>query len=419
MTTNTKTLMQSNTLAALIIEATKYVTPKWQTLASKALEWAKQEGYDVECSALDLASLAACIKMTAQPERLDASMKASFLEYMGVKKSPPLPTQAGVPVTIGDHKGVLGFARSNDFFSTGDPFPLPSIIWDGEPHPSVPKVNPNFYEAPTVARVLVSLAMGSRTWCYGHTGTGKTATIREIAARLGLPLTRINFDSEMTRADLVGKTELLNDNGTTVSRFVEGILPKALPHPGIILLDELDFIRPDLAYVMQAVLEGDELVLTGDGGRRVPVHPQCWIVACANTAGQGDDVGLYRGAREQSAAFLNRFQSFIPFEYMNWMAETELLVKDTGIDKDMAEKLALYMKEHREAFERREVMTPISYRQARAAADRTAFCALSFGESHSDWLGIAMQSAIFNALPNHEQIKMEGIAQRLNIGWRD
>ncbi|MEN3757088.1 MoxR family ATPase [Aeromonas veronii] len=415
MTTSNESKKEPAAVASLIIEASKHVNKSWQELAHLASNWMVAQGLETPISKQDLASLAACMMFTGKSKAPDAGDRDSFFEFIGVKQKPKEDLGAGVAVEIDGCKGMLRYRLAKDMFDTTLRVPIPTIEWaDQAPH-SVPQINPFYEVTPVFHDVLTAMAMGFRSWLFGHTGTGKTAAIREICARCSLPLVRINFDSEMTRADLVGKTELLNDGGTTVSRFIEGVLPRALPHVGVVLLDELDFIRPDLAYVMQAVLEGDELVLTGDNGRRVPVHPQCWIVAAANTCGQGDDVGLYRGAREQSAAFLNRFQTFIDFEYMEWPKEAALLERETRLPTHICEKLCLYAKEHREAFGRREVLTPISYRQLVTMANRMMFMSRHAGVLPQDGVWEAMELVVFNAMPAHERVKMTGIAQRLSI----
>lgn len=408
--------MDSKTLAALVIEASLHLDMTWQELAAKVTEWITDKGEAVDVSESELASLAACMKFTGTTTPAPADLLKDMLTDFGVLKAPPVDHGTKIPVEVDGCKGMLVMRPASELFNTFLHVPLPVIEWEDAIPSSVPRLSPHFKVTPALDHALLSMSLGVRTWLYGHTGTGKTHTVKEVCARCALPLTRINFDSEMTRADLVGKTELLNDNGTTISRFVDGVLPKAIPHPGVLLLDELDFIRPDLAYVMQAVLEGDELVLTGDNGRRVKVHPQCWIVAAANTVGQGDDVGMYRGAREQSAAFLNRFQCFIQFEYMDVDMEVDHLVASTGLPRGMAEVLVTYLYEHRQAFGRREVMTPVSLRQGLAVATRVMYLNQYGKEPIETNMAKAVESVIFNALPEHERIKMAGILQRITKG---
>ena len=67
-----------------------------------------------------------------------------------------------------------------------------------------------------------------RCYLHGHTGSGKTTLVEQVAARLNWPFMRINFDSEITRMDLIGRDVLTNDGGVTSSKFVDGILPQMM-----------------------------------------------------------------------------------------------------------------------------------------------------------------------------------------------
>ena len=82
---------------------------------------------------------------------------------------------------------------------------------------------------------------------------------------------RVNFDSEITRMDLIDGDVLTTStdehgNQSTVSSFVDGILPQMMSGPYIGCFDEMDFVRPDVSYVMQRVLEDKGLMITEDGG---------------------------------------------------------------------------------------------------------------------------------------------------------
>jgi hypothetical protein len=81
----------------------------------------------------------------------------------------------------------------------------------------------------------------------------------------------------------------------------------------------------------------------------------------------------------------------------------------------LCEKLCIYAKEHREAFSRREVLTPFSYRQLATMANRLMFLSRHSGEPPKDGMMDAMELVILNAMPAYERVKMAGIAQRLSI----
>ena len=106
---------------------------------------------------------------------------------------------------------------------------------------------------------LTGLLFGMNQWLFGHTGSGKTTFAEQVCARIGWPVTRINLDSNLERADLVGHITLSESNGTTVSVYEEGILPRAMQRPGVLLMDEMDAGRPDILFVVQRALENKGL----------------------------------------------------------------------------------------------------------------------------------------------------------------
>lgn len=242
-------------------------------------------------------------------------------------------------------------------------FDVPTFEWK-HPHPHVPEANPNYiFKEELLMPVLWALATNKKAWLSGHTGTGKSTLIKEVCARLNWPMLRVNFDSEITRMDLIGRDVLEDKDGVTVSRFVDGILPTALSGPYVLLCDEVDFIRPDIAYVFQRALEDEGLLIAEDGGRVIHPHPFSRIVATGNTKGQGDEIGIYQGARSQSVAFLDRFTAWLEVGYLSTEEETELLAASvptlTQVERDAVIR---YVKEHRNAFTGGEIMLPISPR---------------------------------------------------------
>ena len=203
----------------------------------------------------------------------------------------------------------------------------------------------------------------SKCWVHGHTGSGKTTLIEQVSARMHWPFMRVNFDSEISRMDLIGRDVLTNEGGTTTSKFVDGILPQMMQSPCIGCFDELDFVRPDVAYVMQRAFEGNGLLLTEDGGRLVQPNPFFRMFATANTVGQGDEFGMYQGARPQSMALLDRFTRWVDVPYMSPVQREQLLkTKFPEMPKVIMDKVNKYITEHIEAFTTAKVLQPISPR---------------------------------------------------------
>ncbi len=314
---------------------------------------------------------------------------------------------------------VAGMAASEVFNVTGNTkntlfsFNIPVFEWDGV-HPDVPEVDEHYqFNLQALYRVLQGIVDNDNSYLFGHTGTGKSTLVEQVCARMNYPLVRVNFDSEISRMDLVGRDTLIEENGQTVSKFVDGVLPDALSRPCMLLCDEVDFIRPDVMYVFQRVLEGNGLLVSEDGGRRI--HPDPWfrLVATANTCGQGDDSGMYMGARPQSMATLDRFANWIKVDYMKTAQEVAWLKKvNASLDKTEAKVFVEYAKEHREAFTSGKVLQPLSPRGLKALARRyTVTNMLTNDEKES--MKEAFGSAILDRCSEQDRVVLFGLVQRV------
>lgn len=307
---------------------------------------------------------------TAEVERLRKAASVAKIAPTSVAASGPIPSGKTVTKTAAEvFKGAQGLSRSD--LTKLAKLEVPVFEWDGV-HPDVPLVDEDYiYRMDSLLPLLFALVSNDRPWVQGHTGSGKSTLVAQVAARLGWPLLRVNLDSEISRLDLVGRDTLTTDptSGATVTKWVDGVLPKALRGPNILLLDEIDFVRPDVAYVLQPMLEGNSLVLNENGGERVVPHVMSRIVATANTVGQGDEFGMYQGARPQSSAMLDRFTTFIKVPYLSTEQEVALVkAKFPAIPAGVAETIGRFVTEHREAFTKASILMPLSPRGVGALA---------------------------------------------------
>jgi cobaltochelatase CobS len=283
------------------------------------------------------------------------------------------------PVGTGIPEGEITMVNSKDAFGMFD-FEVPAFSWKS-PHPLVPEIDKNYqFDKRVLIEVLYCLIYDKRAFLTGHTGTGKSTHIEQVAARLNWPLIRANFDSELTRMEVVGKEALRVEVDTktgqshTVTEFVETILPTAMRHGYIFLGDEWDSIRPDVAFVMQPILEGKPLVLLEDESKIVPRHPMFRMFATGNTRGQGDESGIYNGTRPQNAASMDRFEEWVHFDYPT-QQDVVTFIKNHHPDMptELRERISKFVREYWNGFERSEITTPLSYRGVGNICSRTMF----------------------------------------------
>lgn len=281
-----------------------------------------------------------------------------------------------------------------------------------EKHEHVPDIDPEYkFRVEYLVPVLWALVNNKKAWLAGHTGTGKSTLIKQICAHLNWPMIRVNFDSEISRMDLIGRDVLKRDpSGATVSEFVDGILPRALEGPYVLLCDEVDFIRPDVAYVFQRALEDEGLLISEDGGRVVRPNEWSRIIATGNTQGQGDDFGIYQGARAQSMAFLDRFTVWCNLDYLPHDQEKALiqaLVKD--IDPEILNQIMDYVREHREAFGTLKISQPLSPRSVTALAQYSVF----YSAFSKNPVQVAAKNILLNKANDTDAAVITGILDRV------
>ena len=298
---------------------------------------------------------------------------------------------------VPDLKNVNIEAASDRGLPSNFNMKVPVLEWAFN-HPSVPEVDENYIMRPeAIDPLLYALLANKRIWFYGHTGTGKSSLVDQAAARIMYPVIRINFDSEISRMDLIGREVLREENGVTVSKFVDGILPTAMQQPCILALDEIDFVRSDVSYVLQRLLEDDgELIITEDGGRRITPHPMFRIVATANTQGSGDETGHYNGARVQSAAFLDRFTVWSEAQYLGRWDVLKLV--------DNNETIADYYAEHVAAFIGSSIRLPITPRGLVSWAE--------LNKVIND-IEVSFEATILNRASEADRAVMKGIIDRV------
>ena len=339
------------------------------------------------------------------------------IKLSAMSPATPTTTQAQTSNGVDIPKGKMVLKKAYQVFGMSkDKFDFDVTCWDWDaPNPHVPEIDPHYIFRPDeLLKFLYALLSNQRAYFHGDTGTGKTTLIEQGAARLSYMFSRINFDSEVSRYDLIGRDVLTSDGTQTISKFVDGKLPQMMQTPTIGCFDEIDFVRPDVAYVMQSALEGNGLVITEDGGRIVKPHPQFRMFATGNTCGQGDEKGMYAGARPQSMALLDRFTVWAKIDYLDAKQRKKLIEKKVPtLDKSHVDIVCQYVIEHLRAFKDAKVLQPISPRGMLALANSiSTFTALDPNDTNGA-IKRAFATTITDRATSQDYAVLNGIVDRV------
>ena len=306
--------------------------------------------------------------------------------------------------------------NAQSVFDLTDPlldFEIDCWEWD-DVNPLVPVYDSNYlFDVNVLADLLWAREHNKNAWMVGDTGTGKTTLTEQICARTCTMFQRVNFDSDITRVEFVGKVDVTTDDVGSKTVFTEGILPIAMRMPCILLLDEADAIRGDIAYVLQPVLEGRPLRLLEDGGRMVHPHPQFRIFAAANTGGAGDSSGLYSAAvKVQSRAAMNRYNVFVRVSYMEAIEEMLLVKRITpDLSEAAADVMLAFLSNYRTAFKDREITTPISPRNMMTLGAYVSSFEPRIGLRSA--LERGLNAVVFQSIDESDAPVVRGIADRV------
>jgi cobaltochelatase CobS len=231
-----------------------------------------------------------------------------------------------------------------------------------------PTIDKNYlFDEKTSKAILAGFAFNQRVLIQGMHGTGKSTHIEQIASRLNWPCMRINFDSQITRLDLVGKDTIKLKNDKQITEFKEGIIPFALRNGVALVLDEYDAIKTDVSFVIQRLLEEDGKFALLEENEIITPHPNFRLFATSNTLGAGDDLGIYHGTNLINQAQMDRWNIVASLNYLSEEYEITILQKKLAFlsSKEHQQTAKLMVKIanlSREAFKNGDISNLISLR---------------------------------------------------------
>lgn len=163
----------------------------------------------------------------------------------------------------------------------------------------------------------------------GPTGCGKTRFIRHMAWRLKKPLITIACHEDLFASDLLGRYLLKHDQ--TV--WMDGPLTRAVRMGAICYLDEIVEARKDTTVVIHPLTDDRRMLSIDKKGEVLTAHPDFLLVISYNPGYQSVLKDLKQSTRQRFVA--------LEFDYPPAEQETQIVVREGGVDENVARRLVL------------------------------------------------------------------------------
>jgi nitric oxide reductase NorQ protein len=175
------------------------------------------------------------------------------------------------------------------------------------------------YEAAYNARMPMMLK--------GPTGCGKSRFVEYMAWKLGRPLITVACNEDMTASDLVGRF-LLDKEGT---KWQDGPLTTAARIGAICYLDEVVEARQDTTVVIHPLTDHRRTLPLDKKGELIQAHKDFQLVISYNPGYQSLMKDLKQSTKQRFGA--------LDFDYPEEKIETDIVARESGVDKEIAAKL--------------------------------------------------------------------------------
>ncbi|NKB76395.1 MAG: AAA domain-containing protein [Gammaproteobacteria bacterium] len=164
----------------------------------------------------------------------------------------------------------------------------------------------------------------------GPTGCGKSRFMEHMAWKLSRPLITVSCHDDLTAADLVGRYLIIGGE----TRWADGPLSRAVRGGGICYLDEIVEARKDTTVVIHPLADDRRVLPIEKTGELLAAPPEFCLGISYNPGYQSVLKDLKQSTRQ-------RFVS-IEFDYPPTQLESAIIVKETGLDNQIADRLVKY-----------------------------------------------------------------------------
>ena len=169
----------------------------------------------------------------------------------------------------------------------------------------------------------------------GPTGCGKTRFIEYMGEKLGREVYTVVCHDDLSAADLIGR-HLINEHGTY---WQDGPLTKAVRNGGICYLDEIIEARKDTTVVLHYLADYRRVLPIDRTGEVIEAHPDFMLVVSYNPGYQNVLKGMKPSTKQRFIA--------LSFDYPKPEVEKEIVIKESGVESEVAQKLVTIASEIR------------------------------------------------------------------------
>lgn len=213
----------------------------------------------------------------------------------------------------------------------------PGYVFPGAVQSLIPRGTPEYIDKGFnyVERITRALYYFKQCALIGPSGTGKTHIVYLVAELCGLPMWEINCGLQTSAYDLFGRYI-----GLGKENWIDGQIVMWCRQGGLLYLDEANMMKQDIATRLNPVLDTrGHIVLTEKDNEIIKRHPHGYLIISMNPFS-----AEFIGTKPLNAALRRRMSVWINFDYLSIgdkisSDEIELLVKRSGIDKKIAEKI--------------------------------------------------------------------------------
>lgn len=201
--------------------------------------------------------------------------------------------------------------------------------WSLKDQLRIPLINPFFrFSQATFDTLNLWWSFGRKTPLYisGPTGSGKTSSVLEWAARTNIPVVSVTVRPRMDKRELIGRY-VLGPSGQM--QWIDGPVSLAYRNGWLLLINEFTAAPPELWVSCNDILEGANIDNEATG-EVIERHPRTRIAITDNTRGGESDALMagYLGRQRQDRSVLDRFWH-LRMQPLSKEVERDILIEST------------------------------------------------------------------------------------------